>query len=92
MFMDYMDYVDDDAMFMFSVGQIARMHATLEGPRASLVAPTGSIGADSDTDSPAPAAAGSSAARRPGGRGRGRARSGRGRTTATHARRATRNG
>lgn len=36
MFMNYMDYVDDDAMFMFSVGQVARMRATLDGPRASL--------------------------------------------------------
>lgn len=38
MFMNYMDYVDDDAMFMFSIGQAARMRATLEGPRAALVA------------------------------------------------------
>jgi hypothetical protein len=37
MFMNYMDYVDDDSMFMFTPGQIARMHATLDGPRASLV-------------------------------------------------------
>ena len=34
MFMNYMDYTDDDAMFMFTVGQIARMNATLAGPRA----------------------------------------------------------
>jgi len=33
LFMDYMDYVDDDVMVLFSVGQIARMHACLEGPR-----------------------------------------------------------
>ena len=33
MFMNYMDYVDDEAMFMFSVGQVARMRATLDGPR-----------------------------------------------------------
>jgi hypothetical protein len=37
MFMDYMDYVDDAAMFMFTPGQVARMHATLEGPRSLLV-------------------------------------------------------
>jgi len=37
MFMNYMDYVDDDAMFMFTVGQIARMNATLAGPRAEMV-------------------------------------------------------
>ena len=36
MFMNYMDYTDDDAMVMFSVGQIARMRATLDGSRASL--------------------------------------------------------
>jgi hypothetical protein len=40
MFMNYMDYVDDDAMFMFSVGQIARMNATLAGPRETLVTRT----------------------------------------------------
>jgi hypothetical protein len=37
MFMNYMDYVDDDSMFMFTPGQVSRMHATLEGPRKSLV-------------------------------------------------------
>jgi hypothetical protein len=37
MFMNYMDYVDDDAMFMFTSAQVARMRATLAGPRASLV-------------------------------------------------------
>lgn len=37
MFMDYMDYVDDDTMMMFTPGQVARMHTTLDGPRASLV-------------------------------------------------------
>ncbi|MDA0181142.1 zinc metalloprotease [Solirubrobacter phytolaccae] len=34
MFMNYMDYVDDVAMFMFTAGQAARMSATLSGPRA----------------------------------------------------------
>ena len=33
MFVNYMDYVDDAAMFMFTDGQVARMHATLDGPR-----------------------------------------------------------
>ena len=33
MFMNYMDYVDDDAMFMFTPQQVARMQATLDGPR-----------------------------------------------------------
>ena len=37
MFMNYMDYSDDDSMFMFSPGQVARMHTTLDGVRKSLV-------------------------------------------------------
>ena len=36
MFMNYMDYVDDRAMVMFSAGQVARMQACLDGPRASI--------------------------------------------------------
>ncbi|MFI5009320.1 MAG: zinc metalloprotease [Solirubrobacterales bacterium] len=36
MFMNYMDYVDDDTMVMFSTGQVARMSATLAGPRKKL--------------------------------------------------------
>lgn len=36
MFMDYMDYVDDDSMFMFTPQQVARMHTTLDGPRAII--------------------------------------------------------
>ncbi|ASK31765.1 zinc metalloprotease [Chryseobacterium sp. T16E-39] len=38
MFMNYMDYVDDAAMFMFSAGQRTRMQAvvTSSGPRAGL--------------------------------------------------------
>jgi hypothetical protein len=37
MFMNYMDYVDDAAMFMFTTGQVARMNAALAGPRKKLV-------------------------------------------------------
>jgi hypothetical protein len=33
MFMNYMDYVDDAAMFMFSVGQATRMNACVAGAR-----------------------------------------------------------
>jgi Pregnancy-associated plasma protein-A len=37
MFMNYMDYTDDVGMNMFTLGQVVRMHATLSGPRASLL-------------------------------------------------------
>ncbi len=36
MFMNYMDYVDDDTMIMFTTQQVARMNAALEGPRSSI--------------------------------------------------------
>jgi len=36
MFMNYMDYVDDAAMFMFTPQQAARMHAALDGPRSLI--------------------------------------------------------
>jgi pregnancy-associated plasma protein-A len=36
MFMNYMDYVDDRVMVMFTHGQVARMQATLAGPRSAI--------------------------------------------------------
>jgi len=36
LFMNYMDYVDDDTMVMFTTGQVARMHAALEFSRPDL--------------------------------------------------------
>lgn len=39
MFMNYMDYVDDAAMHLFTQGQVERIAATLEGPRISLITP-----------------------------------------------------
>jgi hypothetical protein len=36
MFINYMDYVDDAAMFMFTAQQVTRMRSALEGPRSSL--------------------------------------------------------
>ncbi|HEY6596851.1 MAG TPA: zinc metalloprotease, partial [Asanoa sp.] len=37
MFMNYMDYTDDAAMFMFTNGQATRMQAALTGPRSGLL-------------------------------------------------------
>jgi hypothetical protein len=34
--MNYMDYVDDVAMFLFTQGQVSRMQAALDGPRSSI--------------------------------------------------------
>lgn len=45
MFMNYMDYVDDACMVMFTYGQAERMYAALEGPRNSLLTSNGCNGA-----------------------------------------------
>lgn len=37
MFMNYMDYVDDAAMFMFTTLQVERMHNAIAGPRVDLI-------------------------------------------------------
>jgi hypothetical protein len=36
MFVNYMDYVDDAAMFMFTTQQVVRMQTALDGPRKSI--------------------------------------------------------
>jgi hypothetical protein len=36
LFMNYMDYTDDDSMFMFTSGQIVRMQACLDGDRSTI--------------------------------------------------------
>ncbi len=41
MYMNYMDYVDDDCMNMFTGGQSDRMHATLNGLRRGLLSANG---------------------------------------------------
>lgn len=52
MFMNYMDYVDDSAMSMFTRGQIERMNATLAGPRASLAVSNGLPAPDAASEPP----------------------------------------
>ena len=54
MFMNYMDYSDDAAMLMFSLGQIERMNATLAGPRASLALSLGLLAPEAEHDQAKP--------------------------------------
>lgn len=49
MFMNYMDYVDDNCMNMFTLGQGTRMQAAVNGPRASLKTSNGCSGGGSQT-------------------------------------------
>lgn len=38
MFMNYMDYSDDDSLYMFTIGQVAKMRSTLKGSRSTITA------------------------------------------------------
>ena len=50
LFMNYMDYVDDAAMFMFTKGQVKRMRSSLFGVRSSLLSSSGLGGGAERTD------------------------------------------
>jgi hypothetical protein len=63
MFMNYMDYTDDAAMFMFTRGQSRRIDSCLEGARASfLTAPAFALPGALPAAQPVPAAAAPAAA------------------------------
>ena len=55
MFMNYMDYVDDNAMFMFSTGQSSRMNALFAagGARVGLLTSQGGVAPGGTTTPPA---------------------------------------
>jgi len=46
MFMNYMDYVDDRVMVMFTAGQVVRMQAAHNGPRSTIGSPAFSAKVD----------------------------------------------
>ncbi len=52
MFMNYMDYVDDECMYMFSDGQSARMWACLNSSRLNLGTSDGNIDPTADANGP----------------------------------------
>lgn len=52
MFMNYMDYVDDQCMYMFSEGQSARMWACLNSTRADLGFSGGNVPPTADANGP----------------------------------------
>lgn len=54
LFMDYMDYVDDGSMMMFTEGQSMRMDATLAGPRAPILRSNGLVPPEDEEKETAP--------------------------------------
>jgi len=52
MFMNYMDYVDDACMYMFSDGQEARMWACLNSTRSDLGTPGGNVPPTANANGP----------------------------------------
>jgi hypothetical protein len=61
LFMNYMDYTDDACMYMFTVGQSARMTATLNGTRAGLITSLGCSAPTAGTTCAVPAGLSASA-------------------------------